>query len=209
MVDMANPRTATVHLIDPDSALAVRLRALLGGEARVLQYRSAGQFLEESPDERPACVVMEANLPGEESITFIEEFRKRPCAPPVIVFAEQISVRKAVEAMSHGAHFVLEKSGDLATLKCQVQCALERDAADYRRYQENAGVQERLQTLSQRERQVADLIFNGLETKEIAVRLGISTKTVDYHRGQIFNKIGVSNPAQLVAAMFQVDGRAV
>lgn len=209
MVDMANQRTATVHLIDPDSALAIRLRALLGGETRLMQYNSAGQFLHESPEQRPACVVMESNLPGEESISFIEEFRRRPCAPPVIVFADQISVRKAVEAMSHGAYFVLEKSGDPATLKHQVQSALERDAADYQRCQMSAEVQGRLQTLSQRERQVADLIFNGLETKEIAVRLGISTKTVDYHRGQIFNKVGVNNPAQLVAAMFQVEGRAV
>lgn len=209
MLVMGNQCTTTVHLIDPDSALAVRLRTLLGGETRLMHYKSTQQFLGESPEQRPACVVMESNLPGEEMISFIEEFRKRRCAPPVIVFAEQITVRKAVEAMSHGAYFVLEKSGDAATLKRQVQYALKRDAEDFQRCQVSAEVQGRLQALSQRERQVADLIFNGLETKEIAVRLGISTKTVDYHRGQIFDKVGVNNPAQLVAAMFQVEGRAV
>lgn len=208
MVDMAKPRVAIVHLIDPDSAAVARLRALLDdGGVRVLPYCSARQFLAESPDDRPACVVTESTLPGEDALQFIEELQRGDCPRPVIVFAARISVRKAVEAMAHGAAFVLEKSGDIEGLRRQIACALKRDAANVRRHAESAATLARIQTLSQRERQVAGLIFQGLETKAIAARLGISTKTVEYHRAQIFNKVGVSNAVQLASAMFQVEGR--
>jgi FixJ family two-component response regulator len=208
MVEMVTPRVATVHLIDPDGAAASRLRALMEDEdARILHYQGARQFQSESPEERPACIVTEATLPGEDALKLVETIRSADCPPPVIVFAEQISVRKAVEAMTRGATFVLEKSGDLAVLKRQILNALKNDAIAVRRCAESAKTLARFQTLSQRERQVADLIFQGLETKTIAARLGISTKTVEYHRAQIFNKVGVSNAVQLASAMFQVEGR--
>lgn len=205
---MEKPRAATVHLIDPDGAAAGQLRALLADAGvRVVHYLSARQFQDEAAEERPACVVTEATLPGEDALKLIEEIRRVECPRPVIVFAEQISVRKAVEAMARGATFVLEKSGDVAGLKRQISGALKNDAICVRRHADSAATLARFQTLSQRERQVAELIFSGLETKEIASRLGISTKTVEYHRAQIFSKVGVSNPVQLASAMFQVEGR--
>ena len=53
-------------------------------------------------------------------------------------------------------------------------------------------------TLSAREREVLHLIAEGLAAKEIAVQLGISTKTVEAHRTSLMRKLGVRKATELV-----------
>ena len=52
--------------------------------------------------------------------------------------------------------------------------------------------------LTEREREVFHLIAEGMTTKDIAQRLGISTKTAENHRGHVLDKLGVRNTAELV-----------
>ena len=52
--------------------------------------------------------------------------------------------------------------------------------------------------LTEREREVFHLIAEGMTTKDIAQRLGISAKTAENHRGRVLDKLGVRNTAELV-----------
>lgn len=59
--------------------------------------------------------------------------------------------------------------------------------------------------LSDREEQVAKLIGDGINSKQIADMLSISEKTVSKHRGNIFKKLNINNTAQLVRYVYDND----
>jgi FixJ family two-component response regulator len=205
-VEMGMLTVSTVHIIDPDCSIAERVRTLLAPQdILVLHYCSIENFRQGNPGDRPACVVMELALADEDPARFITEMRQQPCPLPILILTAQATVRRAVDAMVAGAAFVLEKPGDNAVLKRLIQGALHRDAESVRHCAEARQISSRLKTLSPREREVSELIFQGLETKVIASRLGISPKTVEYHRAQIFAKMDVSNAVQLTVAMLRVE----
>jgi two-component system response regulator DctR len=56
--------------------------------------------------------------------------------------------------------------------------------------------------LTEMQRRVSDLLVLGLSSKEIASRLGISHRTVEAHRAEVFRKMGVRNAVELVRASF-------
>lgn len=58
--------------------------------------------------------------------------------------------------------------------------------------------QEKLQVLSAREAEILDLVYNGLTNKAIGIKSGISEKTVEKHRSNIMNKLGVRNSSHLI-----------
>jgi PAS domain S-box-containing protein len=62
--------------------------------------------------------------------------------------------------------------------------------------------------LTPREREIAMLIVNGLKSKEIALRLGISHRTVEVHRARLMKKLEVKNIVELVSKMIFVGGRS-
>ncbi len=207
-MDAGMPTESTVHIIDPDVGTAKRLEVLLGEiAARTLHYASVAAFQACAPHPRPGCVVMELSLLDECALSFIQETSHSHSGIPIVVLTGGASVRKAVDAMVAGAMFVLEKPGDDAALIAQVLRALQHDADSLKERAEVKRITERLQKLSAREREVAGLILQGLETKVIAGRLGISPKTVEYHRAQIFNKMEVSNSVQLTVALTRCEPR--
>ena len=59
------------------------------------------------------------------------------------------------------------------------------------------------ETLSERERQVAHLVAQGLSNKEISAELSIFERTVKFHRASVCQKLGVSGAAQLVARLLE------
>lgn len=56
--------------------------------------------------------------------------------------------------------------------------------------------------LTSREQTVCEMLAHGATSKEIAIRLGISHRTVEWHRASIFAKKGVRNAVELVRTMF-------
>ena len=69
---------------------------------------------------------------------------------------------------------------------------------DYVRHLASRGIVDRYESLSEREREVFQLIAEGHTNKEIATRLSVSPATVDTHRAHIFQKLDVHNTAELV-----------
>ena len=111
----------------------------------------------------------------------------------------------AVEAMSKGAVTFLEKPFREAALEAALKKAF---ASLPTPSPEQDDFQQRLSTLTERERQVMDLVVGGDVNKVIAYKLGISPKTVELHRSRIMTKMGASNVSNLVrmAVAGRVDG---
>ncbi|MDZ4782422.1 MAG: LuxR C-terminal-related transcriptional regulator [Planctomycetia bacterium] len=199
-------RTSTIHIVDPDPLSVNVIRGLFTAHPpKFLAHRTAAAFLEQTEVSRPACVICELTLPDRPGVKLIEEIRQASCPLPVIALAANPTVRATVDAMIAGAMFVLEKPGDATSLQRLITSAVSKDAEQLQRCQELRQLSLRFSLLSPREREVADLIFQGLETKTIAAKLGISPKTVEYHRAQIFAKMEVSNAVQLTVALLRLE----
>jgi two-component system, LuxR family, response regulator FixJ len=153
----------------------------------------------------PCCLLLDLNLADQSGLDFLEKrFGGRaPCA--VIVFASRPSVQDAVRAMKLGAVDFLQLPVAPEVLTAAVFDALKTrrcpDALD----SERQILRDRIAGLSPRERELLDAIVAGNSTKMIAVRLGISARTVDHHRANLMDKMRAANVADLVRMAVQAD----
>ena len=104
----------------------------------------------------------------------------------------------AVQSMKDGAFDFIEKPYNEQKLLDRINDAIECDRRTRRASAEREEVVSQIARLTPREREVMDLIVEGLANKQIAVRLGISEKTVEVHRARARKKLGADSVADLV-----------
>ena len=103
----------------------------------------------------------------------------------------------AVEALRAGAIHFIEKPPQHALLLSAVREALQRDAVMQTEIDQRSEVAERVNQLSPREREVMRLVLEGKLNKIIADELEISMRTVEVHRSNVFDKMGVRSAVEL------------
>jgi two-component system response regulator TtrR len=116
---------------------------------------------------------------------------------PVIFLSGHGTVPTAVQALQDGALDFIEKPVDRDVLMKRIRSALQGVAEARSRAAKRDQVQQRIQQLTGREREIMDLIVNGKPSKVIAADLGISERTVELHRSRILQKMKVRNAVQL------------
>ena len=199
---MNAPLPATlVYVVDDDEALRDSLRWLLESTGyRVSAYSTAERFLAAYKPGVAACIVLDVRMPGLSGLELQQELNRRGETLPIIFITGHGDVPMAVNAVKSGAFHFLEKP-----FKDEQLLALIEQAAQLREPEVTAGARgrcaaARLSTLTQREREVMDLVVGGLKNKQIAEQLGISVKTVEAHRARAMEKMEVSSVAELVKA---------
>ncbi len=202
--------SGTVFVIDDDPAgrdLVESTLARTGLKVRTFSSPEAFATINlcEETAGMPCCLILELAMPGQCGLEFLEQrFGGRaPCA--VIFVTARPSVQDAVKAMKLGAVDFLEKPFAPDALTSAVFDALKArkcpDAID----RERQILRDRIAGLSPRERELLDAIVAGNSTKMIAVRLGISARTVDHHRANLMDKMRAANVADLVRMAVQAD----
>jgi len=111
----------------------------------------------------------------------------------------------SVRAIKHGAVDFLEKPFEDQALLDAVQNAIEKDKQARHKEAEGVEIQQRIETLTPREREVFALVVTGLMNKQIAAELGTSEKTVKVHRARVMNKMQVESLAELVRMAGKVN----
>ncbi|HCO77916.1 MAG TPA: hypothetical protein DIT50_07150 [Rhodocyclaceae bacterium] len=104
-------------------------------------------------------------------------------------------------ALKQGAFDFLGKPVEGQALVARIQEALAFEAKLWSERQREAQWTDGLAKLTEREREVLRLTLQGLPTKTIADRLGIAVRTVEVHRGHLFEKLGVKSALELAAQM--------
>jgi RNA polymerase sigma factor (sigma-70 family) len=127
-----------------------------------------------------------------------EHLRSQNIAIPVIIVTAHANVPMAVDAMRNGAIDFIEKPFEGSVLLGRVRKALAHDARHWGRDSERKIYSERLDSLTPREREVLDLVVDGMLNKQIASQLGISMKTVEHHRARVMEKMQAESLAELV-----------
>ena len=163
-------------------------------------------------DEMPAGVVIsDQRMPGVEGLDVQQRLQDCPHRFQLILLSGYPETRIAVKAMKQGAVTVLDKPYDKDQLLSSLEeafAALHRAASDDHGLPRILPDGERyLDRLSQREKEVIDLVYSGQTNKSIGIRLGISIKTVEKHRGKAMKKMEVTSLAELIRLMDRELGR--
>ena len=164
----------TVFIVDDDAAIRFAMQALMDSvnlEHEI--FASGDEFLEKITEQRPGCLVLDIRMPG-------------------------LDVPMAVEAMQKGAVDFIQKPFRDQELLDRIREALATDEERREEQQQHAVVNDRLGRLTNREREVFDLVVTGKPNKVIAYELGVSQRTVEIHRARVMEKMQARSLADLV-----------
>jgi FixJ family two-component response regulator len=191
-----------VFVVDDDEAVCRSLSLLIEDIGlEVKAFTSAPAFLSAYDPAQPGCLVLDVRMSGMSGLELQSRLNELDYGIPTIIITGHADVPMAVEAMKAGALDFIEKPFRDQVLLDNIQRAIDRDARMRRRRQEMCDVQSRIKLLTPREREIMDLLIQGKTNKAIAYQLGISQKTVDFHRANILQKVEVASVVELVRLM--------
>lgn len=177
--------TSAVYVVDSDSVMRDMVRQILEAEDyRVYDFPTCEAFLADYAPEEHACLLLDARLPGMNGVAMLRALRQRGDLVPAIISGSG-DIAIAVDAMKAGAWDFIEKPFDRNEMLDTVSRALGHSRIDHKIL---AGRQEAIDyiaTLTARQRQIMDMVLAGHPSKNIAVDLGISQRTVENHRASI------------------------
>ena len=192
------PSESVVHVVDDDEAVRDSIAFLLrSAQLEVEVYESAVAFLGNVAG-AAGCVVTDVRMPEMTGIELVRRLKELGNKLPVIVMTGHGDVPLAVEAMKAGAVDFIEKPFDDAAMLTAVRAALARGGAIGKRDAERAEIEQRLNSLSGREREVLLGLVRAQPNKIIAHNLGISPRTVEIYRANVMSKMEAPSLSDLV-----------
>jgi FixJ family two-component response regulator len=198
--DLASDGTERiVFIIDDDVAMRATLSSLFRSIGlRVELFGSAHEFAQIKMPDVASCLVLDIRLPGVSGLDFQAELAEADIRIPIIFMTGHGDIPMSVKAMKAGAMDFLTKPFRDQDMLDAVVRALERDQK--RRDSEKAVSELRIlyDSLTSREQEVMTLVADGLMSKQIAHKLGISEITVKIHRSHLTKKMKARSLIDLV-----------
>ena len=189
----------TVFIVDDDPAVLKSLSRLLrASQVNVVTFGSPQEFLERYDPHTPGCLVLDVAMPGLNGLELQEALTAKGSDIPIIFLTGHGDIPMSVQAMKGGALDFLTKPVHDKDLLKAVEAALEKDRIERQRRAELDDIQERLATLTPREREVLIHVVSGQLNKQIAYDLGTVEKTIKVHRARVMEKMKVGSVAELV-----------
>jgi RNA polymerase sigma factor (sigma-70 family) len=194
----------TVFVVDDDPAVRDAVSVLVGSAGyRVETFASAEDFLSRRSGDERGCLIADVRMPGLSGLDMQEKLAEGGSLLPVIFITGYGEVPAAVRAMKNGAVDFLQKPFSDSTLLDRVRVAIRRSEESRENDEETARIRARLSGLTDREREILDLVVEGQSTKQIAATLKRAEKTVEFHRTNIMRKLDAPNVAALVRLVMQ------
>jgi FixJ family two-component response regulator len=200
-----DPRSR-VFIVDDDAQTLRAFERILRIEGlSVTTFTSAAEFLGRTLEDVPSCLLLDLHLPGIDGLRLQEEMRQASERMPIVFVSGSADVSSTASAMRYGAVDFLQKPVEDAQLLAAVSRALEQDAAQRLRHDDMTRARERLAQLTQREREVCELVARGLLNKQIAAALGPSLRTIKIHRARMMRKLGAASVADVVRLLARIE----
>jgi FixJ family two-component response regulator len=190
---------AIVYVIDDDVSIREALAGLMRSVGlKMAGFGSAREFVAHPREDLPSCLVLDVRLPGSSGLEFQRELTAAQDQIPIIFITGNGDIPMSVRAMKAGAVEFLTKPFRDQDLIDAIQNALAADRV--RRNQERAlaDLKERLNSLTDRERQVMAILVQGQLNKQIGAAIGTTESTVKAHRAQIMRKMQATTLADLI-----------
>ena len=198
------PLDNIVYVVDDDREVRRSLSFMLGtADFSSRPFASGNDFLEELEELKPGCILLDIRMPEIDGFHVMSEMGRRHNEWPVIVMTGHGEVSVAVRAMKLGAIDFIEKPFEESVLMSSLERAfvLLKDRGETAQRRQVA--QERVSALTTREKEVLCGLMAGMANKLLARRLDISLRTVEMHRANMMDRLGVGSLAEALTLAVQ------
>ncbi|MEQ8632385.1 MAG: response regulator transcription factor [Gammaproteobacteria bacterium] len=194
-----NVSEPTVHVVDDDEAVRDALEMLIRSIGLpVKSFNSAISFLDQYDNEARGCLLLDIRMPSMSGLELQDELIARNSSLSIIFITGHGDIPMAVRAIKKGAiDFISKPFRDQDLIEC-IQRALLINEESRDRINLQHQINENLAQLTQREKEIMDLMIEGLANKVIALELDISQRTVEVHRASVMTKMQAGSLAHLV-----------
>ena len=197
---------ATIFVVDDEFIIREEICSLLqdvGLDVEAFSY--CEDFLEEHRGGPNTCLVLDIHLPGMGGLALLRHMRDMADRTPVIVVSGSSGISEAVRSMKKGAIDFIEKpvARDLLVASVMHALALSLHSDEISLARDEALAH--LKGLTTRQKQIMSLVLAGHPSKNIAVDLGISQRTVEAHRAAIMDRTGTHSLPELARLVMSTE----
>jgi len=195
-----NNRSKHIFLIDDDESMRISLKGILeflGYQVNV--FESAVEFLKIKIEVAPVVIITDMRMPDINGLELQAELLKRGRQIPIIFISGQSTFPQTISAMKQGAIEFLIKPFDRDQILPAVERGLEQDAAYMHSLTKRHSLEEKLKSLSPREREVFELLAIGFNNAQLQEKLQIALPTAKQYKSEVMRKLNLSSLAELIA----------
>jgi len=201
-----NDAEPTVFIVDDARQVRTALSYILESAGyRVRSFESAESFLKGHDAAVPGCLLLDVCMPGMSGLELQRSLVGSPSERPIVFLTGKGDIQTSVDAMKEGAVDFLTKPIDDERLFAAVDQALRLDAERRHERAIRTLIEQRVDSLTRRERDVMMSVIRGRLNKQIGLELGIGEKTVKVHRMRVMRKMGAHSVAELVQLATRVE----
>ena len=193
-----------IHLITfEDDSTKVQLKAVLSSlAANVKTYSNEQVFLKyyfsSTKGAHKECIIINTKSSASPSIALVKELNKLKNIIPVIIISGDASIESCRNAFKAGAFEYLTRPlnvNELLNIVSESFLHYESEVEQFRTY---ISLKDKFSKLSNREKEVMEMILDGNTSKEAAEKLSLSPRTVEVHRSNMYTKLKIRSLPQLV-----------
>jgi len=197
-----NPPGREIFVVDDDPAVRETLSIVLSAAGyQSICFADGEALLAVARSRSPACILLDVHIPGRSGLDILQELHAEDYPAPIFMISGKGDIAMAVNAIKNGALDFIEKPFRGKEIVTRVEEAISAFAR-----RQSAGMTAKVpslnfpgrEPLTLREREVLDLFSSGNTNKEAGRQLGISPRTIEYHRANIMKKLGARNATDLV-----------
>jgi FixJ family two-component response regulator len=201
-MDQGVPSGGEIFIVDDDPAIRKMLSIVFAQAGfHATCFAEGAALLASAHLVIPACIILDVNIPGRSGLDILKQLNAEDYPAPIFVISGQGDIPMAVDAIRNGALDFIEKPFRASTVVARVKESIEawtqRQKDTTASTAPSTGILGR-EPLTRRERDVLTLIVGGASSKEAGRQLGISPRTVEFHRARIVEKFDAKNTADLI-----------
>ncbi|QMT62066.1 response regulator transcription factor [Legionella sp. PC997] len=196
MIKPIDTKNSNVSIVDDDLITCeAYLHLFKSVHIEAYAYQNANDFLN-SYNKKTGCLILDVRMPGMSGLELLEHLQAHNIKIPAIVVTGYGDVTMAVRAMKAGAEdFFVKPVNQQTLLEASQRCLIKN-------YNIPDKIEEQINRLSKREKEVMDLIVEGKLNKQMAALLKISISTVEVHRANVMRKMEVKTLAELIKKIY-------
>ncbi|AHG43633.1 hypothetical protein N018_14260 [Pseudomonas syringae CC1557] len=202
-------RPPIVFLVNDDGLLKATLRTSLEADSYEVQdYSGCAEFLASYSPGRQACLIVDAHMSGMNGLELARRLRADGDELPIIMISSHSSISSVVDAMNVGICDFIEKPFRRQDLLTRVANALLTYKKTETLRASRQSAIDHIAHLTVRQRQIMAMVLAGQPSKNIAVNLGISQRTVEKHRASIMLRTEAKSIPELARLALEASALA-
>jgi FixJ family two-component response regulator len=199
-----------IFVVDDDSDIRQFLSVVLSGAGyEVTCFADGAALLAVARTRYPVCIFLDVHIPGRSGLDILKELHAEDYSAPIFMISGKGDIAMAVEAVKNGALDFIEKPFRAS----EIVARIEHSVNAFTSRQESNSLRAvplhfpGREPLTARERDVLDLFAAGAPNKEAGRQLGISPRTIEFHRANIMKKLGARTALDLIQIVLNARPR--